>query len=57
MHQNFMKEVSDMRGRTATEILATRSARELPMAKMVRPMIAFERPKMKPKVYKHLVSV
>jgi hypothetical protein len=35
---------------TATEIFATRSARELPMAKIVRPMIAFDSPKINPKV-------
>jgi hypothetical protein len=33
-------------------MLATRSARELPMAKIVRPMMAFDKPKMKPRVYK-----
>jgi hypothetical protein len=35
---------------TATEIFATRSARELPIAKIVRPMIAFDSPKINPKV-------
>lgn len=33
-----------------TEILATKSASELPTAKIVSPMIASDRPKMKPKV-------
>ena len=39
----------------ATEMFAMRSARELPTAKMVRPMIASERPKMKPNVYGRLI--
>ena len=39
-----------MGAKTATDMLATRSARELPMAKTVRPMIASERPKISPKV-------
>ena len=36
----------------ATVMFATKSAREFPIAKMVRPMIASEMPKIKPKVYK-----
>ena len=36
--------------RTATLIFATRSAREFPTAKMVRPIMASESPKMKPNV-------
>ena len=36
--------------RTATLILATKSAIEFPAANIVRPMIASESPKMKPKV-------
>ena len=36
--------------RTATLMFATRSARELPTAKIVKPIIASERPKMRPKV-------
>ena len=36
---------------TATVIFATRSARELPIAKIVRPRIASDRPKMRPNVY------
>ena len=39
-----------MGAKTATDMLATRSARELPTAKMVRPMMASERPKMRPNV-------
>jgi hypothetical protein len=41
-----------VRGRrlTATLMLATRSARELPTAKIVRPIMASESPKMKPNV-------
>lgn len=35
---------------TATVMLATRSASELPTAKMVRPIMASERPKMRPNV-------
>ena len=35
----------------ATEMLATKSAREFPTAKSVRPMMASESPKMKPNVY------
>lgn len=35
---------------TATLMLATRSARELPIAKIVIPMMASERPKIVPKV-------
>ncbi len=34
----------------ATVIFATKSAREFPTAKIVRPMIASDRPKMRPKV-------
>lgn len=41
--------------RTATLMLATRSAKELPTAKMVRPMMASESPKMKPKVYEYMI--
>jgi len=37
---------------TATLIFATRSAREFPTAKMVKPMIASDSPKIKPNVYK-----
>jgi hypothetical protein len=36
---------------TATLMFATRSARELPTAKIVKPMIASDRPKTKPNVY------
>ena len=36
--------------RTATLILATKSAIEFPAAKIVRPMIASDSPKIKPKV-------
>lgn len=36
--------------RTATLMLATRSAREFPIAKIVKPMMASDNPKMKPKV-------
>jgi hypothetical protein len=41
-----------MKGRrlTATLMFATRSARELPTAKIVRPIMASESPKMKPNV-------
>lgn len=39
-----------MGAKTATLMLATRSARELPTAKMVSPMIASDRPKMRPNV-------
>ena len=37
-------------GLTATLVLATRSARELPTAKTVRPIMASDRPKMNPNV-------
>jgi hypothetical protein len=36
--------------RTATLMLATRSAREFPTAKIVKPMMASDSPKMEPKV-------
>ena len=36
---------------TATLMLATRSARELPMANIVRPMMASDKPNMSPNVY------
>ena len=36
--------------RTATLMLATRSAREFPTAKIVKPMMASDNPKMKPNV-------
>ena len=48
-----------MGAKVATEMLATKSASELPTAKMVRPMMASERPNMKPNVwvdFKHRVS-
>lgn len=38
------------RALTATLIFATRSARELPTANIVKPIIASDRPKMKPNV-------
>ena len=43
--------------RTATLIFATRSARELPIAKMVIPMIASESPKIRPNVCRTVHSV
>ena len=36
--------------KTATAMFATRSAREFPTAKIVRPMMASDKPKIKPKV-------
>ena len=39
---------------TATLMFATRSGSELPMAKMVKPRIASERPKMTPNVYRYI---
>lgn len=40
-----------MGAKTATLMLATRSASELPTANMVNPIIASERPKTRPNVY------
>ena len=51
LHEGVSDVIECMRGQhTATLVLATRSASELPTAKIVRPMMASESPKMNPNV-------